>query len=175
MTSLADRTRASSRAWYREPWPWLLAAGPFTVIVAGAVTVWLAVKSDDGLVADDYYKQGLAINQVIRRDQAAAELGLRASVLFNFDNQRVRVYLRGSTERPLPSAIRLHVLHPTRAGADQVAELPASSPGVYDGALSTLRRGRWLLSLEDTLQTWRLVGEMFVPENAEVALEPQPL
>jgi hypothetical protein len=33
------------------------------VIVAGAVTVWLAVVSNDGLVTDDYYKQGLAVNQ----------------------------------------------------------------------------------------------------------------
>jgi hypothetical protein len=169
------RETAAPRAWYREPWPWFLAAGPLAAIVAGAVTVWLAVESNDGLVADDYYKQGLAINQVIRRDQLAAELGLRANVLFNFDNQRVRVYLRAEEGRALPDAIRLRVLHPTRAGADQVAELPASSAGVYDGAVATLRRGRWLLSLEDMRPTWRLMGEMFVPQQAEVELEPQSL
>jgi len=169
------RETAAPRAWYREPWPWFLAAGPLAAVVAGAVTVWLAIESNDGLVADDYYKQGLAINQVIRRDQAAAKLGLRANVLFNFDNQSVRVYLRSETERPLPSAIRLRVLHPTRAGADQFVELPASSAGVFDGAVSALRSGRWLLSLEDAPQTWRLMGEMFVPRDTEVTLEPQPL
>ena len=169
------RETVASRAWYREPWPWFLAAGPLAVIVAGAITVWLAVESYDGLVADDYYKQGLAINQVIRRDQAAAELGLRGNVLFNFDNQRVRVYLRSESGRPLPNAIRLRALHPTRAGADQVVDLPASSAGVYDGAVSKLRNGRWLLSLEDAPQTWRLLGEMYVPRDAEVTLEPQSL
>ena len=169
------RQIAHTRAWYREPWPWLLAAGPLTVVVAGAITVWLAVKSDDGLVADDYYKQGLAINQVIRRDQAAADLGLRASVLFNYDNQRLRVYLRGEAGRALPNSIRLRILHPTRAGADQVVELPASSAGVFDGTASALRDGRWLLSLEDTQKSWRLMGEMFVPRDAEVTLTPRPL
>ena len=54
--------------WYREPWPWLLMAGPVTVIIAGGFTAWLAVTSSDGLVADDYYKQGLAINQTLERD-----------------------------------------------------------------------------------------------------------
>jgi uncharacterized protein len=166
---------AAPRAWYREPWPWFLAAGPLTVVVAGAITVWLAVRSDDGLVADDYYKQGLAINQVIRRDQAAAELRLRARVLFNHENQHIRVFLRGAAGRPLPDAIRLRILHPTRAGADQVVELPASSAGVFDGAVSALGSGRWLLSLEDAQQSWRLMGEMFVPRDAEVALEPRPL
>jgi hypothetical protein len=174
MSNLAERTQPV-RAWYREPWPWFLAAGPLTVVVAGAITVWLAVQSDDGLVADDYYKQGLAINQVIRRDQAAADFHLRANVLFNFDNQRVRVYLDGDAGYRAPDSIRLRMLHPTRAGADQVVELPSSSAGVFDGALSSLRSGRWLLSIEDTQQSWRLMGEMFVPRDAEVVLVPRPL
>ena len=47
----------SVRPWYREPWPWLLMAGPATVLVAGAATTWIAFASADGLVAEDYYKQ----------------------------------------------------------------------------------------------------------------------
>ncbi|MBL8538782.1 MAG: FixH family protein [Betaproteobacteria bacterium] len=169
------RQSVAARAWYREPWPWLLAAGPFTVVVAGAITVWLAIRSDDGLVADDYYKQGLAINQVIHREQAAALLGLRANVLWNFDNQRVRVYLRSEASDPLPDVLALRVLHPTRAGADQSVTLRRTGAGIYDGALSPLRDGRWLLSLEDAPQTWRLMGEMFVPRDAEAILMPQSL
>ena len=60
------------RPWYREPWPWILMAGPFAVIVAGLFTAWMAVTRADPLVVDNYYKEGLAINQVIERDQAAA-------------------------------------------------------------------------------------------------------
>ena len=36
--------------------------GPAAVIVAGVYTTILAFSSTDGLVADDYYKQGLMIN-----------------------------------------------------------------------------------------------------------------
>jgi uncharacterized protein len=161
--------------WYRQPWPWLLALGPVTVIVAGAITVWLAIASDDGLVADDYYKQGLAINEVLHRDDRAAQLGLRANVLFNFDNRRLRVLLTGETAAPAAAALRLRVLHPTRAGADQTLRLSASSPGVFDGALADLSKGRWLLQLEDADRNWRLTGEMVVPRDVEVALQPRPL
>jgi len=174
MITLADR-RASARPWYREPWPWFLAAGPLTVIAAGAITVWLAIRSDDGLVADDYYKQGLAINQVLRRDEKAAQFQLRASIVFNFDSRRLRVLLRSEAGAPAPGAVRLRILHPTRAGADQTLQLAASSPGVFDGALADLTSGRWLLNLEDVDQNWRLTGEMLVPRDVEVALQPRPL
>ena len=60
----------SDRPWYREPWPWILMSVPATAVVAGIITLWLAVSSADGLVAEDYYKQGLAINRVIEREEA---------------------------------------------------------------------------------------------------------
>jgi len=174
MNNSVERT-ASSRVWYREPWPWVLAAGPILVMIAGTITVWLAIQSDDGLVADDYYKQGLAINQVIRRDRVAADQQLFANVLFNYDNQRLRVFLRSAVGEGLPPATRLRILHPTRAGADQVVELPASSEGVFDANVSALTAGRWILSLEDTQGTWRLIGEIVVPREAEARLEPKSL
>ena len=62
-------TSNGAKPWYGEPWPWILMAGPAAVIVAGAVTIWLAVATSDGLVADDYYSRGLAISQELRRDQ----------------------------------------------------------------------------------------------------------
>ena len=68
MTTLTENLLAKS--WYREPWPWLLMMGPAIVIVAGFYTLWLAIQSNDGLVADDYYKRGLAINQTLRSPPA---------------------------------------------------------------------------------------------------------
>ena len=31
---------AGVQAWYREPWPWLIMAGPLIVVIASMVTVW---------------------------------------------------------------------------------------------------------------------------------------
>ena len=61
----------AARPWYREPWPWILATGPFIVIVAGIYTALLAVISNDGLITDDYYRKGLAANQTIAQSERA--------------------------------------------------------------------------------------------------------
>ena len=106
-----------AKPWHREPWPWILMAGPAIVIVAGCVTLWLAVNSDDGLVADDYYKRGLAINQTLSRGQAARDLGLSAEVVISDETGLISVTMQGADH--LPDELNLRLVHPTRAVADQ--------------------------------------------------------
>lgn len=142
------------KPWYREPWPWLLMAGPAIVIVAGIVTTWIAVTNEDGLVADDYYRQGLAINQVIRRETAAAALDMRAQVLFG--ENRVRVLLAGPA---LPRELVLRLVHRTRAGLDRETRLRSDANGWYEGGLRATASGRWNLFLEDSDRNWRLTGD----------------
>jgi uncharacterized protein len=141
--------------WYREPWPWLLMAGPAIVVVAGIVTAWIAVVHEDGLVADDYYKQGLAINQVIRRDAAAAAQNIAARVMFG--EGRVRVLLTGPATMPAELVLRL--VHRTRAGLDREARLVHGGGGWYEGDLVRTASGRWHLLLEDGERGWRLTGD----------------
>lgn len=160
---------APSRPWFREPWVWFLAAGPIAVVLAGIVTVWLAVRSDDGLVVDDYYKKGLAINQTLGRDRAAAALGMRATLAFLPAQGGVRVELGGGRA---PAALRLRISHPTRAGRDQLIVLAAVAPGAYQGAIAPLGAGRWLVLLEDTDNIWRLMGEWQVPGENNITLAP---
>ena len=108
-------TTSETHPWYREPWPWLLMAGPAAVIVAGVYTTALAIRSDDGLVAEDYYKQGLAINQVLAREQHARDAGISAEI--KFSEGRARVVMTAGAA--LPPTLRLRIVHPTRAGDAQ--------------------------------------------------------
>jgi hypothetical protein len=140
--------------WYREPWPWLLAAGPAAAIVGGLFTLAIAVKTDDGLVADDYYKRGLAVNQVLSREARARQLELRASV--SFSAASVRVELEGALEPP--PQLRLRLIHPTRSGKDQSIMLKAIAPGVYEGRLAPLEGEMRRLVVEDAGASWRLAG-----------------
>ena len=168
MSTLTDNLLA--KAWYREPWPWLLMAGPAIVIVAGFYTLWLAVRSDDGLVADDYYKRGLAINQTLLRAQRAEQLTLAARVEPGVDGAQVRVTVTGGAA--LPPALRLRLVHPTQAVADQLIELHAVLPGVYEGMRVAAPAGRRVMMLEDAARTWRLAGEAANSAQA-VVLTPQ--
>lgn len=143
--------------WYKERWPWILMTGPAVVIVAGVMTLWLAVVSNDGLVTDDYYKQGLAVNQQLHRNQQASHLGLHADVMRAGAN--IRLLLGAEGEAKLPQAITLRLAHPTRAGQDQAIPMVLEAPGFYTGKLTGDIAGRWLVSIEDPAGQWRLQGE----------------
>ena len=177
MSELSLRT--SGKPWFREPWPWLLMAGPVLVILAGVVTVWLAIKSDDGLVADDYYKRGLAVNQDIGRDKRAAALGLKAEVAFSEDRQHVQVHLAQRGGESLPPSISLTLVHPTRRGQDQMVPLSLESKGTYVGAFQNAiasASGRRHLSLTDPDSSWRLVGDWdtdSLAANLQSEVQPQ--
>lgn len=146
-----------TRPWYKERWPWFLMAGPGIVIVAGFITLWLAVVSNDGLVTDDYYKQGLAVNQSLQRDQQAGSLGLQGDVMRS--GASLRLLLRADNDAGLPSEIVLKLAHPTRAGQDQLVKMTMEGPGFYSGKLAADVSGRWLVSIEDPAAKWRLQGE----------------
>jgi hypothetical protein len=142
-----------NRPWYREPWPWILMAAPAAAVVAGAATVWLAVGSADGLVADDYYKQGLAINQVLALEENARRMGVRARA--EVREGHLRVALSGAA----PEAVFAQLAHATRAGHDQRLRLARAAPGVYEAELPPLAAGRWRVVLEDPRREWRVVQE----------------
>lgn len=135
-------------------------AGPVAVIFAGVITVWLAIKSNDGLVVDDYYKQGLEVNQVMERDQKSGELGLSADVFLGNGGQ-VRVLLISSKGAALPENLKLRIAHPTRSGLDQEILLASEGQGTYSGNLQRSLEGgnRWLIRLEDQKASWRLSAD----------------
>lgn len=143
----------TAQPWYREPWPWILMAGPATVIVAGVITTWIAFATFDGLVADDYYRQGRAINQELKRTQRATELGLAAGVVMG--EGRLRVTLSGAK----PEVLLAHLAHATRAGHDRHLRLAPTGGGAYEAAVPPLPAGRWKLILEDPHRQWRIAKD----------------
>ena len=157
--------------WYHEPWPWLLMAGPAAVVLAGAVTIYLALVSNDGLVADDYYKQGLAINQTLSRDAVAREHGHRARIAFAADFNRVEVTFVGGVVVSGPLLLR--VAHPGRPAFDRALPLTRDGDNVYVSAFPPLTPGRWRVTLEDAGRTWRLSGDILVPGRAAIDVGPR--
>lgn len=152
-----------AQPWFREPWPWILMAGPALVVVAGLITAWLAIRSDDGLVVDDYYKQGLAINRAVRRSATAERLGLHAEL--HVADGRVRVLLGAAAGR---GALTLRMVHPTRSGMDQSLDLAEVRPGEFEGHLQALASGRWHVVLEGS--DWRLAGDRAMPAAGTFSL-----
>lgn len=155
-------TMTQRSPWYREPWPWILMAGPLIVVVAGIVTAWIAYKYGDPVISDDYYRKGLAVTQTLASSEHASEFGLHARMRLTADDAvSVRLDADQAGFQP-PAAIRVTLSHPTRAGLDQT-ELLHLSGGAYVGRLHLPASGHWLLLLEDEAQGWRMLGKVILP------------
>ncbi len=146
-----------NQPWYREPWPWILMAGPGIVIIGAVITIWLAVVSNDGLVTDDYYKQGMTVNQKLQRDHHAASLGLSADLMRSGNG--IRLLINSSAGGDLPELLNIRLAHPTQSGFDQVVKMKLVGQGFYEGSLLADINGRWHVSIEDPAGKWRLQGD----------------
>ncbi len=148
--------------WYKEPWVWGLIAGPAIVIIAAIFTIYLAVKSDDGLVTDDYYKEGLEVNQNVEKSKKAQQLQLAADVMISNNNGEIRIFFHSSSDYIAPKNLNLAIVHPTRKGRDQAISLSLDdASGMYIGKMQSMNlasQKRWKILLEDSDKTWKLQG-----------------
>jgi hypothetical protein len=139
----------------------MIIAIPLSSVIMGVVIITLSVSSDDGLVADDYYKRGLQINRVLDRDLAAARAGLSAQLRLGDAATRLDL-ASASPAFPAPAALVLDLSYSTRAGLDRSIELPRLPDGSYSGpALLALAPGRWYV--QAAAADWRLTGSLVVP------------
>lgn len=143
--------------WYKQFWPWFLFGLPGSVVVAGLITVWIAIDGSDDMVNDDYYKEGLAINQQLEKQQLARDLGLRAEL--NLDGEQLSLTLRGNTA--MPSTIELFLSHPASDTLDIKLTMVQAQAGYYL-ARATIPPQRYYLSIEGLHydQRWRLKQEV---------------
>ena len=158
-----------AKRWYAEPWVWLLIALPMSAVIGGIITIYLAVTTSDGLVVDDYYKRGKAINMDLARDVAAANHGLRARLDLDFSSRRILLTLE-SGDNQRPAQVQFSLLHPTRPGNDQIVLLQPVAGGRYAGTLQDMQDGNWYVQLE--ADDWRLSGALQTPRDSVVVLSP---
>ncbi|QDQ25768.1 FixH family protein [Chitinimonas arctica] len=161
----------SANKWYRQPVIWLFLGLLGTTVVGCIAMIVVAVKSNDGLVADDYYKRGNEIGKDIARDRMAAKLGVTAKVIVSEDGVGAHILLVPMPVKANPLSLRLS--HPTRPGQDQAVILRAGEDGMLHGKLARpLVSQRWLLVLDDELGGWSLRGEGVLGAGLAVDLRP---
>lgn len=146
---------STSMPWYRYPFVWFALSIPASAVIAGIGMIWLAVATDDGLVADDYYKRGLAINKNLERERVASELGLSAD--FEYDSALNRVLLRINKGKlpDYPDDLSFRLQHAARGDSDQQIELMHGMDNQYIGYIKgQLPAGVWHVEL--ATPDWRI-------------------
>jgi len=158
------------RPWYREKLVWMLIALPAAAVLGGIATILIATSTSDGLVADDYYKQGLAINKTLARDERARELGLEAVVRLSEGAIRLSLQSRAGAEPP--ARLLLTLVHPTRSGEDQSIVLERDGDG-FSGRFDQISAGHWQIRIEDESRSWRMNGTAYFPTETTIRISSE--
>ncbi len=152
----ANTPAHAATPWYRQFWPWFLIALPGAVVIAAFVTFYIANRHADDLVVDEYYKEGLAINRRLAKQQRARDLGIDATLTIG--PQSLRLYTTGPVADPVLS---LSLAHPMEADRDFQLSLARHPDGGYTAPLSAAIAPHWHWSLENRGDvTWRVEGSL---------------
>ncbi len=146
--------------WYKEYYVWLLILFPMLAVIGGVVTTILAVQSDDGLVVDDYYKQGLEVNRTLERDQIALDYKLDADIQFDQQLEEVAITMTSTPGFVYPENLSVTFLHATRSGLDEEVNMLLTQENIYRGNLSALAAGKWYVHIQ--YDNWRLIKTITV-------------
>lgn len=143
------------RPWYKQFWPWFLIVLPGTAVVATLYTVIIANQYADDLVIDDYYKEGLAINQQLERQNRATSLELTAKL--SHTQRQLDIRIEGRIEAP---QLRLLLSHAMESDRDFAVPVQRVGQGRYRVLLPQILKGRWHWTLDEGVSSdWRLDGD----------------
>lgn len=157
----------TTKPWFKYPMVWMIIFFPMLAVVGGIITITIAIKTDDGLVVDDYYKRGLQINSVIKHDKMASELGMSAFVDANTKTGELLVRLKSDKAFELTPEINFKLIHRTIQGLDQVTTLSRINDSAeYRGYIKPpVIAGRWFIQISSE-DSWRL-KQNFTTRKAE--------
>ncbi len=153
MSILKDNQKIIS--WYKEFYVWMIIFFPMLAVVAGIYTIILAVQSNDGLVVDDYYKEGLEINRTLERDKLAKNYQLEADIKLNESLEEIVITLNANSSFTYPENLSVTLLNSTRAGLDKEVAMILTDGHTYRGNLTKLLPGKWYVDIQR--EDWRLI------------------
>ena len=168
----SKNTSFENQPWFRNPMVWMVLFFPALAVVGGIITIIIAVKTDYGLVVDDYYKKGMEINQVIKHDQMAKQLGISALVDTNSQSGEIVLTLSSREAFDHPEQLAFKLLHRTIAGMDQLTTVSRiAGTAEYRGYIKPpVIEGRWTIILSED-DKWRIRKNFTTKEATHILLK----
>ena len=159
--------------WYKQFWPWVLIGLPTSVVIASVVTYFLAINGMDSVISKDYYKEGLAVNADLERDNKAADLGLSADI--TIDGQNVTMKLSANDAATVHSLagqpILLEIENLSFQDKDLSASLVPKGDGIWQGKIpANMSQATWLARLIGP--DWRISHRLENTTPTHIVLKP---
>lgn len=158
--SPSDKTE---KIWYKQFWPWFIIILPASVVVGSITMAVIAFKGADDLVVDNYYKEGLAINNSFDETRFAKKHHVTAQLQFLSNELTLNFQ---STDIQATPILLLQFKHPLNATLDTNVIMNKGSDGAYHAALPQLQKGKWYMTLQPNIENpeWRVDNTVFLPK-----------
>lgn len=149
---------------------WLIIALPLSAVVAGIITLMIAIRSGSTDAVPDVVKRTAQIQESdMDADRHAIELGLRGELLLEPQSGAITVRLLGLTV-PDNNTLTLKLLHAGRASADQEIRLIRANDA-WRGRADGLAGQVWNVEVVGEQAAWRLGGRLDL-ESTRSELQP---
>ncbi|MDX1301763.1 FixH family protein [Photobacterium sp.] len=158
------------KPWYKQFWPWFVIAIPATSVIYSLTAVYIFSQNQVDLVAEDYYKEGKAINVDLSRLRVSDALKLKASV--NVDENSIVLNFDKGDLAAYPN-LRVTFTHRTLANNDFTQMVSADLKGTYRFNAPEPLQGPWFVELEPFDGDWMLQGRVNLPTSDPISLYGQ--
>ena len=160
---------ADDKPWYKQFWPWFLIAIPLSSVIVGSQVLRLAYDGTNSLVADDYYKEGRAINARLDKIEYAITLNIQTKL----DVQTGRIALEFiSGAPPTGEALKLDFFHVTQEFKDFTVLLTRDAAGIYRNNEEFPIEGKWRLRLTPLNESWKVQKRIRLPQPLAFEFNP---
>lgn len=78
MSVAASSSDVTPSPWWKFGHVWLVISGPAVVVVAGFITMYLAISGADPVVDPNYYQKGLEINRTLAAEPQSLAPAMQA-------------------------------------------------------------------------------------------------
>ena len=163
---MSIESQDKQKPWYKQFWPWFLIALPLSSVIAGVTTVIIAANTTDSMVVDDYYKDGLAINESLAKREKAKEMGVSATLDFKAKRLSVKI----TANEAINDSLFLEFQHATLSDKDFRLALKKDAKGNYYSELDRDVSGKWFISLYPYQKNWEVEKQVTLPSSLEITL-----
>lgn len=157
---------SEQQPWYKQFWPWFLIILPLCAVVASFTTLKIALSNSDSLVAEDYYKEGKAINMDLSKVKYAKQLGMQ----WQLEQNHHELLFTQHGGPAYQAALKVEFYHPTIAERDIKTTVTADANHVYRITLPDVLTGAWEVRLEGFDAKWRIHQRVELKDNVQLWL-----
>ena len=157
-------------SWYKEPWAWFVFILPFTAVVAGITTYFIANSNPDPLVVGDYYKKGKAINMEVGKVKHAQKLGIRFALKLTNNELVIKPTC---IEKTFP-LLNVNFYHPTLEDKDFNLALTPDGNGYFRKTFDHPVNGKWKITITPFEGHWKIQNTIYLPQSNYIDIIPSP-